>query len=79
MILPLALSVVLSIDKSMMIVNSHSEKYWQIKETNTSLDHYQFTTKDINPKPYDYIRSKTSTILYDKIAEELLQDEEDKK
>jgi len=79
MILPIVLSITLSLDKPLSVVHSPNEKYWQHKETNSSLEAYQFTTKDINTGPYEYIKEKNSSLLYEKIGEELLQDEEDKK
>jgi hypothetical protein len=78
MIVPLALAITLSLDKNMMSIPSLSEKHWQPKEISLSYDSYQYTTKDINKKPYEYIKEKTSDILYKTISEELLQEEEEK-
>lgn len=79
MILPIVLNLALSIDKPLMFIRSQNEKYCETKEIYSSCDAYQFTIKDINLSPYEYIKQKNSDILYKIISEELLQDEEGKK
>lgn len=79
MILPIVLNLALSLDKPVMFVHSQNEKYCEPKVIYSSHDAYQFTTKDINLSPYDYIKQKDTDIIYQTIAEELLQDEEGKK
>ncbi len=80
MILPIVLSITISIDKPVNFVNSHNEKYIKHIETNYSQEAYQFSTKNmILQDPYSYIQEKNASLIYEKLAEELLQDEEDKK
>lgn len=75
MIIPLMLSITLSFDKNEIVIPSQNEKYYIKNEMVISQPSYH-TTGDINPEPYTYIKEKTSSVLYEKIAEELLQDEE---
>jgi len=72
------LSITLSLDKNEIIIPSQNEKYYTPNEMIMSQPSYH-TTVDINPEPYTYIKEKTSSVLYEKIVEELLQDEEDNK
>ena len=76
--LPLILSITVSFDKNEIIIPSQNEKY-HIKNEMIMSQPSCHTTADINPEPYTYIKEKTSSLLYEKIAEELLQDEEDNK
>jgi hypothetical protein len=78
MIIPLILSITVSIDKNEIVIPSQNEKY-HIKNEMIMPQPSCHTTVDINPEPYTYIKEKTSSLLYEKIAEELLQDEEDNK
>jgi hypothetical protein len=79
MILPLALAITLSVDKIVLDVPSRYEKSWQHTETILMHSYQSYTTRDINPDPYSYIKQQNSDILYNEISKELLQDEEDKK
>lgn len=79
MILPLALAITISVDNIAIDVPSYSKNRWQNNETILLHNHYQYTTRDINPDPYTYIKTQTSDILYNEISKELLQDEEENK
>lgn len=77
MILPIVLNLALSVDKPVIVIPSHFENNWQIKDTNLSLDHYQPTTQDINLTPEQYIKNKTQDIIYQEIYKDLFQDEKE--
>lgn len=86
MIIEFILSTSLSIDNhSISIINNYN-KYNISQITKVEpINNYQYTTKDINISPYDYITKENQQLLNKEIIKSLddsnmlLQDEEDKK
>jgi hypothetical protein len=83
MILETALSISLSINNH--IKCDQFNKYNTAQITMESIECYQFTTKDINMNPYDYIKTQNQQLLDKQLIKSfdsdngLFQDEEDKK
>lgn len=79
MIIEMVVSISLSFDYNIKRVELNNNSCYTLHISTESISNYQFTTKDINPDPYSYIKQQNSDILYKEISKELLQDEEDKK
>jgi hypothetical protein len=79
MIIEIVVSISLSFDYNIKRVELNNNSRYTSHISTESISNYQFTTKDINPDPYSYIKQQNSDILYKEISKELLQDEEDKK
>lgn len=82
MILEVAFSISLSFDNYLKCVKFNNESRYASQITMESVERYQFTTKDINPNPYDYMKNKNQQLLDYQMIEQLdldstiLQDEE---
>jgi hypothetical protein len=79
MIIEIVVSISLSFDYDIKLAELNNHRYYDSQISTESIYNYQFTTKDINPDPYSYIKQQNSDIIYKEISKELLQDEEDKK
>lgn len=85
MILETALSISLSIDHYRIKCDNINNIYDTSQISTESVENYQFTTRDINPNPYDYIKTQNQQLLDTEFIKsldsdnKLLQDEEDKK
>ena len=85
MILETALSISLSIDHYRIKCDNINNIYDTSQILTESVENYQFTTRDINPNPYDYIKAQNQQLLDTEFIKsldsdnKLLQDEEDKK
>jgi hypothetical protein len=79
MIIEIVVSISLSFDYDTKLAELNNHRYYDSQISTESINNYQFTTKDINPDPYSYIKQQNSDIIYKEISKELLQDEEDKK